>query len=183
MGRIEGIDPKGGSPNEAKVDDTGKLLNFSTVEDEFESVSEQKGLAYNWTSKLVDVAANGTVLLVKNTSKTHDLHIESITIDNGSTASEFQVQLPTTEVTPTGTTVTGTNLNTASSNVAEADAKSIETDNTQGNIIFNPFLAVDRSRTINTRGLIIGTNKSVAIDQVENTSEVSATIRGYYKVK
>ena len=122
---------------------------------------------------------------MKNTSDNH-LHIDFIQVANGSTASEFTVHLPTTEVTVTagggGAVRTGTNLNTASSNVADASAASDETNNVQGNVIHTAWLAIDRSVTISTPGLILGKNKSIAIDVVEATTEVAATITGHYEV-
>ena len=180
MSRLEGTDPKGSGVNEQKVNDGGEALVFAVVEDELEHQSEKEGLAFNWSSDTVDVDGNDTVLLVKNTSD-KNLHIESISIDNGSTASEYTIHLPTTEVTVTGTTVTGTNLNTGKSNVAAASAASDETNNTQGNVVFTRFMAVDSNASINTRGLILGKNKSVAIDVVADTSESAATIRGFYE--
>lgn len=178
--RLEGTDPKGSGVNEQKVDREGRALVFSVIEDQIEHVSRDDGLAFNWSSDTIDIDGGDTVLLLKNTSDA-PLHIESITIDNGSLASEYTVHLPTTEVTVTGTTVTGTSLNTGKSEVASADAASDETNNTQGNVIFTRFMAVDSDKTINTRGLILGKNKSVGIDVVENTTESAVTIRGFYQ--
>lgn len=180
MTRISGTDPKGSGVNEQKVNSKGEALAFAVVEDELEAVSEKDGLAFNWSSGSVDVDGTDTVLLLKNTSD-KNLHIESISIANGSVASEYTIHLPTTEVTVTGVTVTGTNLNTASSNVADASAASDETNNSQGDIVFTRFLAVDSESKINTRGLILGKNKSVAIDVVADTSESAVTIRGFYE--
>lgn len=180
MTRLQGTDPKGSGVNEQKVDSEGKGLVFAVIEDELENRSEKAGLAFNWSSGSVDVDGTDTVLLLKNTSD-KALHVESISIANGSTASEYTIHLPTTEVTVTGTTVTGTNLNTASSNVAAASAASDETNNSQGNVVFTRFMAVDSNIAINTRGLILGKNKSVGIDVVADTSESAATIRGFYE--
>ena len=113
----------------------------------------------------------------------NDLHIESITINCGSTASQFQIHAPTTEVTPTGTTVTGTNLNTGSSNVADALSMSDETNNTQGDILFTPMMSADSNININTRGLILSKNKSIGIDVTTAGTEVGATIRAFFKEK
>lgn len=180
MARLQGTDPKGSGVNEQKVDSEGRALAFAVIEDELERVSEHDGLAFNWSSGSVDVDGTDTVLVVKNTSA-KNLHIESISIANGSVASEYTVHLPTTEVTVTGTTVTGTNLNTGSSNVADAQAASDETNNSQGNIVFTRFMAVDSNVAINARGLILGKNKSVGIDVVADTSESAVTIRGFYE--
>jgi hypothetical protein len=167
-----------GTGRRAEVNSSNQLVVKAVAETFFESASEE-GKAYNWSSDLVDIDANDTVLLVKNTSDI-DLHIESISIANGSVASEYTVHIPTTEVTVTGTTVTGTNLNTASSNVADATAASDETNNTQGNVVFTRFMAVDSNEKINTAGLILGKNKSVAVDVVADTSESAVTIRAHY---
>lgn len=180
MTRLQGTDPTGSGVNEQKVDSGGRALAFAVVEDELEHKSEKEGLAFNWSSGTVDVDDTDTVLLVKNTSA-KNLHVESISIANGSGASEYTIHLPTTEVTVTGATVTGTNLNTGSSNVADAQAASDETNNTQGDIVFTRFLAVNSNASINTRGLILGKNKSVAIDVVADVAESAVTIRGFYE--
>lgn len=166
---------------EAEVTGENQLSVRAVVIPEIEHESEENGQAYNWSSDLVNIDANDTVLLVKNTSDNR-LHIDSVSVNNGSTASEFTVHLPTTEVTPTGgTLVTGTNLNTASSNVADAVARSDEENNTQGNVIATRWLSVDSGERIPTPGLILGKNKSVAVDVVETTTEVAATIIGHYE--
>jgi len=163
----------------AAVNSEQQLTVAAVTQGELEHESEENGQGYNWSTDLVNIDANDTVLLVKNTSDT-PLHVECIKIANGSTASEFTVHLPTTEVTVTGTTVTGTNLNTAKTNVAEASVASDETNNSQGNVIGTVWLAVDASKDIETPGLILGKNKSVAVDVVEATTEVAATIIGHY---
>jgi len=170
-----------GSGEGAKVNKEGQLTVNAITEKSIEHESEENGSAYNWSSDLVDVAAaNGTVLLIKNTSDTN-LHIECIKVANGSTASEYTIHLPTTEVTVTGTTITGTNLNTTSANVAEATAAADETNNSQGNVLATMFLAVDSNDTFETPGLIIGKNKSVAVDVVVDTTESAVTIIGHYE--
>jgi len=169
-----------GSGKRAEVNKENQLIVKAVTIANLEHESEENGKAYNWSSKIVNVAALGTILLVKNTSDT-PLHVEDISIANGSLASAYTIHLPTTEVTVTGVTVTGTNLNTASSNVADASAASDETDNTQGNIIAIEFMAVDADVDINTAGLILGKNKSVAVDVTENTTESSVTIIGHYE--
>jgi len=164
------------------VNDENQALTKATIQSELEHESEENGSAYNWSSDIIDAAAGGaTILLVKNTSDT-PLHIEKISISSGTTASEYTIHLPTTEVTVTGNTITGTNLNTASSNVADALAATQETNNTQGNVIGDVFLAVDRTEVLKTDGLILGKNKSVAVDVVADADESSVTIIGHFEV-
>lgn len=168
-----------GTGFKAEVNKEQQLVVKAITQSELEHESEQNGAGYNWSSGTIDIDAADTVLLVKNTSDT-PLHIECIKISNGALASEYTIHLPTTEVTPTGTAVTGTNLNTGSSKVADADAKSDETNNSQGNIIKTVYLAVDSEHPEETPGLILAKNKSVAVDVVANTAESAVTIIGHY---
>ncbi len=179
--RLDGTDPSGSGINEQKVNKEGQALTFSITQTELVHESEENGSAYNWSTDLVNIDANDTVLLIKNTSDNH-LHIDSIRIANGSTASEYTIHLPTADVTVTGTTVTGTNLNTASSNVASSSAASDETNNSQGNVIETVFLSIDSNIEIGELGLILGKNKSVAIDVVAATTETAVTIVGHFEV-
>ena len=185
MSRNEGTDPDGAGINEQKVNKEGQALVFSTTQSELEHESEENGSGYTWASDIVNAAATGdTTLLVKNTSDTH-LHIDSIFISCGSVSSEFTIHLPTTEVTVTagsgGAVVTGVNINTTSSNVADASAASNESNNSQGNVIGTVFLAIDRSQVFLTPGLILGKNKSLGVDTVEDTTEAAITITGHYE--
>jgi len=170
-----------GTGNRAEVNKENQLVVSAITVSELEHESEENGQGYNWTTDIVDPAAGAaTVLLLKNTSDT-PLHIETVLIANGSTVSEYTIHLPTSEVTLTGgATVTGTNLNTASSNVADASAQSNETNNVQGNVIYDVFLLVDTTIEIDTPGLILGKNKSIGVDVVTDVSESSVTIVGHF---
>jgi len=170
-----------GSGRRAAVDSGNRLIVKAITEPEIEEASED-GQAYVWSTDLVSIDAADTVLLVKNTSDTN-LHIEAISISNGSTASEFTLHLPTTDVTVAGGTVTGVNLNTGSANVADASAASDETGNAQGDVIGTVFLAVDRDRTIRTPGLILAKNKSIAVDVVATVTEAACSIVGHYEAE
>jgi len=168
-----------GTGTKAQVNAEKQLSVAAVTQKELEHESEENGTAFNWCSDTVNLTANDTILLVKNDSDTA-LHIECIKINNGSVESEYTLHLPTTEVTPTGTAVTGTNINTGSSNVAEATSKSNESNNSQGNVLESVFLAVNANIGLETPGLILGKNKSVAVDVVADTSESSVTIIGHF---
>jgi len=185
MARLEGTDPDGSGINEQKVNKDGQATVFAVTQSELEHESEHSGAGYTWASDVINAGStNDTTLLVKNTSDTH-LHIDSVFISCGSVSSEFTIHLPTTEVTVTagsgGAVVTGVNINTTSSNVADASAASNESNNAQGDVIGTVFLAVDRSQLFLTHGLVIGKNKSIAIDSVEDTTEAAITITGHYE--
>jgi len=171
-------DGKGGGKS-AEVNKENQLVVSAIVQSEIEHESETNGASYTWSSDSVNIDANDTVLLVKNTSDT-PLHIVAIQI-SGSTTSEYTVHLPTTEVTVTGVTVTGVNLNTTSSNVADASAASDETNNSQGDVIRSVHLLAETTLSVLVPGLIIGKNKSIAIDVVADTALSSVSIIGHYQ--
>jgi len=168
----------------ADVNDDHQLLTKAIVESEHEFVSDIKGLSFVWDSGNVNIDATDTVLLVKNTSATLELHIDTITIST-QTDSVFQIQLPTAEVTPTGTTVTGTVLNTRFSEAAPADAKSDETNNSQGNIIWTHEIQAAGGPFVKNYGgvLIIKKNGSVGVDQVSDAAGAMVTIEGHFTEK
>lgn len=178
---IEGTGRDGGGKNEAKVNPAGELIVEAIIQSEFEHVSDRHGQSFNWCSKKVTIGAGGTALLLKNTEAT-GLAIETVHINLGGVASECQIHLPESEVTPTGTTVTGRCINGRKSEVAGAIAKSNETDNTQGVILFNPFIGTDRHEHFDLQGTFLAKNQSIAIDVVESVTEVSVTITGHYLV-
>ena len=169
-----------------KVNDEGEGLVFAVAEQEIEHISERQGLAFSWSSDLFSASANDTVLLVQNTSKTHDLHIEFISLSNGTTASEWTIHVISSATTPTGdgATITGFCLNTGKSEVAEAVAIVDETANSsEGTVVGTRYLVTDTNIDVDTHGLILTTNAAVAIDVVTGSTAMSATVTGFYKVK
>jgi len=169
-----------GTGKKAQVNSENQLIVSSVGQSELEHESEENGAGYNWSTNSLDLAINETLLLLKNTSDT-PLHIECVKISNGASATQFRIHLPTTEVTLSGgTVVTGTNLNTSSSNVADASARSDETNNVLGNTVRTLFLAINGEKSEETPGIILGKNKSIAIDCITEPGTAAATIIGHY---
>jgi len=168
-----------GTGSKAQVNSENQLVVSAVTASEIEHESEENGAGYNWSTNSLDLAINETLLLLKNTSDT-PLHIECVKISNGASATQFRIHLPTSEVTVTGVTITGTNLNTSSSNVADASAASNESNNSLGNTVRTLFLAINGEKSENTPGLILGKNKSVAIDCISEPGTAAATIIGHY---
>lgn len=183
--RIEGTAPDGAGVNEQKVNKEGQALTFSVNQSELEHESEENGAAYVWATNSLDLDVGETLLLVKNTSDSH-LHIDFVKISNGAAATQFRIHLPTTDVTVVagsgGAVVTGTNLNTSSSNVADASAATDETGNSLGNTVRTVFLAINGEHSEDTPGLVLGKNKSVAIDCITEPGTAAATIIGHFEV-
>lgn len=172
------IEDGAGSGNRAKVSNTGLLEVEAVTVTEFEHVSEKNGDSYIWSSDAVNIDANDTVLLVKNTSAI-SLHITKIRITT-STNSEFTIHLPTTEVTVTGTSVTGVLINTTKAGAAASNAASDETNNTQGDVIGTAFLLANTTEELDFEGVIIAKNKSIAVDQVADAALAAVSIYGHY---
>jgi len=169
-----------GQGAKAQVNSENQLAVSSVTQSELEHESETNGTAYVWASDSVNPTTDDTVLLLKNTSDT-SLHLEHVTI-SGTTDSEYTIHLPTTEVTPTGgTLVTGTNMNTASSKVADAIARSLETNNSQGNVLYAVNLLAVTTYTVDLKGIILGKNKSIGVDVVADTALSSVSIVGHYQ--
>ena len=122
--------------------------------------------------------------MVKNNSDS-TLQIECVKISNGAAATQYKIQLPTTDVTVVagsgGAVVTGTNLNSASSNVADASAATDETVNSLGDTVRTLFLAINAEHSEPTPGLLLGKNKSIAVDCITEPGTAAATIIGHYE--
>lgn len=167
-----------GTGESLKVDTDGALLSSSITQTRREHVSEVRGNTFIWNTGPVDLGAGDTVLLVKNNSD-EVLHINSIIISSD-TMSQWRIFFPTSEVTVTGTTVVGLNMNTASSKIALASAASNETNNSGGDIVCNLFLSANTVAASDLRGIILGKNVSIAIDQIANTTTASVAIIGFF---
>lgn len=182
--RLDGTSPDGAGVNEQKVNSEGQALTFAVTQSELEHESEENGAAYVWATDSLDLDVGETLLLVKNTSD-KKLHIECVKISNGAAATQFKIHLPTTDVTVVagsgGAVVTGTNLNTASSEVADASAATDETGNSLGDTVRSLFLAINGEHSEPTPGLLLGKNKSVAIDCVTEPGTAAASIIGHYE--
>ncbi len=167
----------GGANPDARTTKDGKLETQAVSITEFEHESEESGNSYSWCSDSINIDANDTVLLLKNTGS-ESLHMDRVVI-SASTDSEFTVHLPTVEVSPTGTTVSAVKLNTGKVGAPEVDARSDETNNAQGDVIESFFTLASKRLTIDLTGIILAKNKSIAIDQVADTALASATFYGH----
>lgn len=144
--------------------------------------ARDNGLCFSWSAATYDYDAGDTILLVKNTHETKDLHFHHILV-SGDTATEVIVHRPTAEVTtPTGTAVTGVNLNGNSNNVASASAKADETTNALGSTLFSFRMPANTPISIGLEGVIsLGQNQSIAVDFVTNGAACNVTLVGYYE--
>ena len=172
----------GGGPMEVK-NNRGQV--DAQTETAFEKHS-RSGNSYSWTSVGYNMDAADTILAVRNTSSTKNLHITKVSLHSG-LANVAEHHITQASAALAGTVVTGVNLNFTSGNVAEADSRADETTNSsQGTIILNSALEAVIEYAINWDGaLILGTNDSYGIDFTidDTTSLPRITICGYYEDK
>ena len=166
-----------------------KQPEYTTQKNHLLHSSLVDGQAYTWANATYDAAANDTILLVKNTSTTQNLHIDQIWCHSDVTT-VIRVHVPrdasSAVVTPAGTTVTGVCLNVAKGNTASATAMADETDNditdAATKIIWAGSIPADNSTPVLINsGLVISSLECIAVDYVEDAGEAYVTIIGHYE--
>jgi hypothetical protein len=161
------------------------LQTLAVGKSEMAFISERDGLAFSWTTVTDDIDATDTALLICNTHQTKNLYITQVNLWTDVHA-QFQIHSPAYSASFTGTAVTGVNLNRKSLEVAQAVAYADETANTQANIIEtirNNEVGTDQFEVNRNYdgAIILGYQKSIAIDIVEESGAFQATVLGYYK--
>jgi len=171
---------------------TGRSLTqpeFTTQKNHLLHSSLVDGQAYVWANATYDPAANDTILLVKSTSATQNLHIDQIWC-HSDTTTVVRVHVPrdasSAVVTPAGTAVTGVCLNFAEDNTASAIAMADETDNDLSDaatkIVWAGSIPADNSTPVLINsGLVISSLECVAVDYVADVGEAYVTIIGHYE--
>ncbi len=171
-------DPSNG--NTAAVNDERQLSISAVVQSELEHESEENGAGYIWTSQDLDIDIADTLLFLRNTSDIN-LHIDQIIVTGGNVAVRYEIHIVTDTTALTGATVTGFNLNTTSSNVADAAAVSDETAiSSQGTVIYDLGAGIRETVTIDTAGLVLGKNISLAADQAIESTGGNVSFIGHY---
>lgn len=174
--RVEGL-----SGNIAQVNDNNQM-EIKGFADASLKDAALRGDAYIWSPDTYDAAAADTVFYLRNDNSTKNLIITDIWVQSNV---ESDVDIHFTNeatITPTGTAKTGVNLNRSSTQTAEVTCIQDETANTQGNVMFACRLTADLFAHIDTRGaVILGYNKAIAIDVVEDGAEIFVTVIGYFE--
>jgi hypothetical protein len=178
------IESGAGNGTEAFVTDSGRLTVTSRTAPRIYYQSRVGNRAFSWTNSSYNYSAADTILLVKNTSATHSLVIHSISF-SGDATSIWQVHIPTTEVTPTGTSVSAVNLNGRFAGSPEATAIADETNNTQGSIIYSTYLLANTPHIYPDflgNSVRLGANQSIGVDVVTVGTGAIVTIAGYFEL-
>ena len=168
-----------------KVRLEGQAEVFATTVDEFENVSARDRNSFSWSIVPADFGAAETLLLVQNDNSILHLHITEVEFQTDN-ASVVRVHLTNrAALTPAGgTIVTGVCWNQTAPRVAEALARSNETANVIGNIIWDFPIAADTLVPVDLRGaVILAKGQSIAVDlTTASTSLASCHIEGFYAI-
>lgn len=145
--------------------------------------SRDDGQAFTWVTATSTLAANDTLLLIKNTSKTKNLFIDSLLVTMAS-ASVVTVHRPATVATPTGTAVAGTNLNGNSANTADATAIKDETTNALTVPLLKYQAVAATPIAFDLKGaVILGPDQSIAVDTVATQASFECKINGWFEAQ
>ncbi len=153
------------------------------IETAFEKHS-RGGRSFVWFNATYNMTAADTILAVRNTSPTRNLHISKITL-NSDTVQQAVVHVTAGSAALAGTLVTGVNMNFTSGVVAEADARADETTNSaQGTVVAREELVAAQQKTIELEGaLILGTNDAIGVDYPTDAAICHVCIYGYFELK
>ena len=176
----------GVNPGRARVrSPEGQLETFSVSVEEFENVSARLRLAFSWTIVPADFANAETLLLVQCNSDSFHLHITLAEFQSDN-ASVVQIHLTDRAIlVPTGgTLVTGVCWNQTAPRDDLAIARSNETGNAIGNIIWDKPMAADTNTPVDLHGaVILAKGQSFGIDLVTaSTSLASCRVEGFFAV-
>mgnify|MGYP003149708219 FL=1 len=165
-----------------KVNSEGSALVRAITETGLEFTSANNSDAYAYCTVVYDPSAGDTILAVRNDSKTNALYPVRLVINNGATASSYDIHVITASFTAAGTTVVPVNLNTKGSVNPDITAIADETGNTQGTLLETVFMAADSRREIDLLGLTLAQGHTVAVDMTEDgaSGEQSITIIAHH---
>lgn len=172
----------GSSGNVAEVNKEGKLQVEAVVEPEIEHASEEHGLAFSFDSGERDIDAGDTMLFVKNTGSANMI-LSSLTLNGSNVICQWEVRIGNATTTPvaTGGTVAGTNLNrNFAAKAAPAQAIWDESAVANGDIVDRHFTPITDTHHVDLRGLVLGQNHYIQINQVTESTSGSAILFGHF---
>ena len=168
-----------------KVRQEGQLETFAIQVIEFENVSALTRLSFSWTIVPANFSDGETLLIVQNDSDSLVLHIEEIEMESDASS---LVQVHLTDRAPlviaNGTVVVGVCWNQTAPRVAPALARSNETINVQGNVIWNQEVIADTPMDLQIHGaVLLSKGQSIAVDVTTGAAAIaSCHILGYFAI-
>ncbi len=164
----------------AEVNDEFELVTRAITEEEIVHASGE-GNSFSWDSTELDIAANGTMLFVKNLDST-PLILDRVTINGSNVICFWTVLIGATTTTPSGVTVTGVNLNEVfSSNTADVTSVSNETAVADGAIVDRVKTPIDNTLQHDLHGIILGKGHYVQFNQVTESDSGSIILFGHFE--
>lgn len=147
-------------------------------------MSENDGQYFMWCTDLDAMAGNDTLFLVKNTTtgaSRQSLLIHKLTVSH-SVDTEVTVHKVTAGITPAGTTVTPVALSPGNptSPLGDDDAKSDETNNSQGSVLLGFQVLASTPYTYEfDPPLVIGEGHCFAVDVVAAGNGIATVVGSF----
>ena len=169
----------GGQTVQIKSTQAGELEVIAITETEFEHFAAS-GESFGWPSLDTDIAAGATRLLVKNTGDKF-LVLSHAMFNPSNVVCKWDVGIGSEVATATGTVVTAINTNQIeSSKVEDYVAFDDETAHVDVPKMFQVTTSTVDSKEVSLRGLILGKNHYIQINQETESTSGQVTVFGYF---
>ena len=138
-----------------------------------------KGDAYVWTSQDANIAAGGTMLIVRNDSKTQRLAIVRVEVTNGNVATRYEIHKVTAAYTPDDDTGDEINLG-GTGKKAPVSKTADDAGNTQGTVFAEIGAGVAVETYHRDTFLVLNEGEAIGVDQVTASTAGAVSIYGYF---
>ena len=174
---IRGI--SGTTATHIKATKAGELEVIAITETELEHFSAS-GESFAWPSLDTDIDAGDTRLLVKNTGGKF-LVLSHAEFNPSNVVCKWCIGIGSEAATATGTAVTSINMNQIeSSKVEDYVAFDDETAHTDAPVMFKVTTSTVESKDVSLRGIILGKNHYIQINQETESTSGQVSIFGYF---
>lgn len=166
----------------AGVTKKNQLQTFAIVETKLQSISDEEGLAFSWSSTFATGGTDLEVLSIRNDSSDLKLHLDQCWAA-AAAAATFSLNRMTSGI-PAGTTVTGRPLNFDALKVADATAfgDASVTGTVVGNLGAHILVPASQSVLVDLEGAwILGKDDVFFIGCATNTT-IFVTIIGHFDI-
>lgn len=138
-----------------------------------------KGEAYVWCSQDVNVVAAGTMLIIRNDSKTQKLVIVRVEVTNGNVATRYEIHKVTAAYTPDDDT--GDEINLGGTGKKAPISKTVDdAGNTQGTVFAEIGAGVAVETYKRDTCLVLNEGEAIGVDQVTESTAGNVSIYGYF---
>lgn len=138
-----------------------------------------KGDAYVWCSQDLNISAGGTMLIIRNDSKTLRLVIVRVEVTNGNVATRYEIHKVTAAYTPDDDTGDEINLG-GTGKKAPVSKTADDAGNTQGTVFAEIGAGVAVETYHRDTMLVLNEGEAIGVDQVTASTAGTVSIYGYF---